>query len=153
MEMPEIEYKKEPKHGTVQDMMRLAEENEAKGIQTTVYDWKFPKVLDAPILVKELAPNVIKLRQLTMKQNQKNPSWDNDRVRAHLKLKYPEFRDMANRTHPHMFLMLTDRDLSEQNWKRIMDMLAIRLQHEQNNNVEKNTETISAYFKQEFMPK
>jgi hypothetical protein len=148
-----IEYSKEPRHGTREDMMRLVRENEAKGIQTTLYDWKFPKVLDAPVPVSELAPNVARLRMLTMKLNRKNPGWDNDRVRAHLKVKYPEFRDMANRTHPHLFLMVTDRELSDQNFKRIADLLSIRIEHEKNNNLTENTETISAYFHQEFMPK
>jgi hypothetical protein len=153
MQQPEIEYKKEPKHATSQDMLRLAQENESKGIQTSVYDWKFPKILDAPVLIRDLAPNVMKLRQITLKQNHKNPTWDNDRVRAHLKVKYPEFRDMANRTHPHLFIMLTDKDLTDQNFKRIVDLLAIRLQHEQEKDLEKNTQLISSYFQQEFIPK
>jgi hypothetical protein len=95
----------------------------------------------------------MKLRQITLKQNHKNPTWDNDRVRAHLKVKYPEFRDMANRTHPHLFIMLTDKDLTDQNFKRIVDLLAIRLQHEQEKDLEKNTQLISSYFQQEFIPK
>lgn len=153
MQQPEIEYKKEPKHATSQDMLRLAQENESKGIQTSVYDWKFPKILDTPVLMQDLAPNVMKLRQITLKQNQKNPTWDNDRVRAYLKVKYPEFRDMANRTHPHLFIMLTDKDLTNQNFKRIADLLAIRMQHEQEKDLEKNTQLISSYFQQEFIPK
>ena len=151
--MEDIEFKEKPTYASSADMLKLARENEAKGIQTTLYDWKFPKVLDAPIPVHEVAPNVAKLRQHTVRLCQKNPSWDTDRVRAHLKVKYPEFRDMSNRTHPHLFTMVTDKNLTEQNFKRIVDLLSIRLQHEQSNNLEQNTQQISAYFHQQFMPK
>lgn len=152
MQPPEIEYKKTPHYANTQEMMRRARENEAKGIQTTVYDWHFPKVLDAPIPMREVAPNVEKLRQLTVKLNRKHPSWDNDQVRAHIKEKHAEFKDMADRTHPHLFLLLTDKNLSNTNLRRIKDMIAIRYLHEQSTDVEANTKLISSYFQQEFIP-
>lgn len=153
MQKPEIEYKKEPKYASSQDMMRMARENEAKGVQTSVYDWHFPKVLDAPIPMREVAPNVEKLRALCVKLNRKHPSWENDQIRSHIKSKHNEFQDMADRTHPHLFLMLTDKNLSDKNYARIKDMIAIRYIHEQSNDLEANTKLISSYFQQEFIPK
>lgn len=152
MSEPEIEYKKTPHYADTQEMLRLARENEAKGIQTSVYDWKFPKVLDAPIPMKEIAPHVDKLRRITLKLNNKHPTWDNDQVRAHIKEKFSEFRDMANRTHPHLFLMITDKTLSDKNFQRIQEMICIRFLHEQSNDLEANTKLISSYFQKEFIP-
>jgi hypothetical protein len=152
MQSPEIEYKKTPHYANTQEMMRRAQENEAKGIQTTVYDWEFPKVLDAPIPMKEVAPNINKLRELALKLYRKNPSWDDEQVRLYIKEKYAEFKDMANRTHPHMFLMLTEKNLSDTNLRRIRDMVAIRYLHEQSNDLDANTKLISSYFQQEFIP-
>jgi hypothetical protein len=152
MQKPEIEYKKEPKYASSHDMLRLAQENEAKGEQTSVYDWKFPKVLDAPIPMREVAPKVKQLRELCVRLNSKHPSWTDDQVREHIKTKHADFKDMADRTHPHLFLMLTERNLSDNNFRRITDLLTIRVIHEQNNNLDANTKLISSWFQHEFIP-
>jgi hypothetical protein len=150
MEKPEIKLNSTPTYATTEHMLQKARENEAKGIPTTVYDWTFPKVLDQPIPMREVAPNVTRLRKLTLKLVQKNPSWDNEAVREHIKRNHEDFKDMADRTHPHLFLMLTDKGLTDQNFNRIKELLAIRYLHEQSGNLEKNTEMISAYFQQQF---
>jgi hypothetical protein len=152
MSEPEITYNEKPRYSNTDEMLHMARENEAKGIQTSVYNWKFPKVLDAPIPMKDIAPHIEKLRRITQKLNNKHPSWDNDQVRAHIKEKFSEFRDLANRTHPHLFLMITDRNLSEKNFQRIQEMICIRFLHEQSNDTEANTKLISSYFQKEFIP-
>ena len=151
---PEIQFESSTQMHSTAEMLALARENEKKGIATSVYEWQFPKVLDAPIPVRSVAATVNALHQQTLRLAAKNPSWDNDRLREALRKKSPEFEDMAARTHPHLFTMIADRDLTEKNFNRVRDLLTIRYMHEQSSDVEANTKTISAYFNQEFyLPK
>lgn len=150
MTEPKIEFNPTPTYAHSASMMAKARENEANGTPTAVYDWRFPKVLDSAIPMKTVAPNIAKLRKLTLKLAAQNPSWDTEAIREYIKKKFADFRDMADRTHPHLFLMLTEKSLSEKNFERIRDLVAIRYLHEQNTNVEENTKIISSYFQNQF---
>ena len=148
--MDNIECDKKSELNTLSGILQKAQEREAQGEATAVFDWKFPKVMDAAIPALHIARQVQKLHMLTQQAAQKHPRWSNDELRAYLRRKHSEFNDMADRTHPHLYLMVTDRNLSPQNMKRIQDLIVIRYMHENNNNVKENTDTISAYFNKEF---
>jgi len=150
MTEPKIEFNPNPTYAHSAVMMEKARENEANGTPTAVYDWRFPKVLDSAVPMKTVAPNINKLRKLVVKLAAQHPAWDNEAIREFIKKKFSEFRDMADRTHPHLFLMLTDKNLTDKNFDRIKDLVAIRYLHEQNSNVEENTKLISNYFQQQF---
>lgn len=147
---PEIKVQQDTEYRTKQEMVARAEEDKKRGIQSEVYEWEFPKVLDAPIPMQSVAALVNKLRQASLKLAAKYPSWDNDKLRGYLRRRDPEFEDMAARTHPHLFTMIVDRNLTPKNFKRIEDLMAIRYMHEQSPDVEANTKLVSAYFNQEF---
>lgn len=151
---PEIQFEPTTQMHSTAEMLAIARENEAKGIPTSVYEWQFPKVLDAPIPVRDVATVVSALHQQTVRLAAKHPSWDNDKLRETLRRKSPEFEDMAARTHPHLFTMIADKNLTQKNFQRVKDLLTIRYMQENSNDIESNTKTISAYFNQEFyLPK
>jgi hypothetical protein len=147
---PDIKVQQDTQLRSKNEMLERCLEDQKRGVMSEVYEWEFPKVLDAPIPVVDVATTVTRLYKSTVKAFRQNPSWDNERVRTYLRKKVPAFEDMAARTHPHLFTMITDKDLTPQNLKRIQELMAIRHMHEKNADVETNTKVISSYFQQEF---
>jgi hypothetical protein len=147
---PEIKIQKDTQLRSTAEMLDRAREDHKRGVMSEVYEWEFPQVLDAPIPVRNVVVIVNKLHQTTLKLSAKYPSWDNVKLREYLRGLSPEFEDLASRTHPHLFTMVADKQLTAQNFKRIQDLMAIRFMHEQHPNTEDNTKLISSYFQNEF---
>jgi len=145
-----IKIEKEPQVSSTNDILEIARQRAEQGLQTEVYEWQFPKVLDKAIPMCTVAPMINRLHKLTVQLGHRYPNWDNDKLREFIKEKYKEFRDMADRTHPHLFTMVVDRNLSEKNFSRIQDLVNIRFLHEQSSDNDANTKLISSYFQQEF---
>jgi len=118
---------------------------------TEKYDWHFPHVLDKPIPVDDVAKTIRLLLLATQQLHRAYPRWTNDQVRENLKRNNTIFQTMADTTHPHLFLMLTDRKLSQKNLRHIQDLLSIRKAHEESpDSLEDNTLEITGYFSRNF---
>src|SRR3989338_7629941 len=130
--------------------------NAAEGMESVAYKWELPeKLLDVapPEAVALLVRDVLRdsrdtERVLRSEQPKMSVEEIREVIRERLQARDPRFRDMATRTHPHLFTMLMDPALSEVNLRHIWALIQKRYVHEHSGAaLEEKTQDITNYFR------
>jgi 2-polyprenyl-6-methoxyphenol hydroxylase-like FAD-dependent oxidoreductase len=138
---------------TQDDVQNMVARNATDGFDTEIYEWQMPPSLEAPVQMEELGPRIARLLGACKALRADHPESSKDvaAFRKTLQSADADFTDMATRTHPHLFIMLTNPDLTKQDLKRLSDMLHIRARHETKvDTLEMQTLQITKYFDTEF---
>lgn len=126
-------------------MNKIIRENEAQGVKTEVYEWEFPNKLEQAVPMTTVKERKDALLTAARALHSEHEDWSDDEVRDMLRQtdEFAQFED----THPHLFKLLTRRNLPIRLLKHINNMIRMRESHETGTaSLQERTAQVSEYF-------
>ena len=111
----------------------------AKDPHNVVYDVKYDDVEYTPM--KDVRKLMMIVRGLSGRLRSEHEDWTDEQIREEIALRSPAARKMKEKTHPHLFKKITDRNLSEQDAVTIAHMVSLYEKKEQGKISQEDVET------------
>ena len=111
----------------------------AKQPNNIVYQVKYDKVDYTPM--KDVKKLLHIVRGLALALRNEHDDWDDDQIRDEISLRSAAARKMREKTHPRLFLKITDRDLTDEDAEAISYMISLYERKEEGKLSQEDVET------------